>query len=105
MIPRHFVITMVVLLVAVLGLGGYAWHMRKTVAATPVASTDTRARMVGGSTSRRYDSSWASNHSTHGMDTTRADTPSAASCSRASSAIATSLPVPIRMTSSPPAST
>jgi hypothetical protein len=43
MIPRHFVITMVVLLVAVLGLGGYAWHMRKTVAATPVASTDTRA--------------------------------------------------------------
>jgi hypothetical protein len=43
MIPRHFVITMVVLLVAVLGLGGYAWHMRKTVAAAPVASTDTRA--------------------------------------------------------------
>jgi hypothetical protein len=43
MIPRHFVITMVVLLVAVLGLAGYAWHMRKTVAAAPVASTDTRA--------------------------------------------------------------
>ncbi len=43
MIPRHFVIAMVVLLVAVLGLGGYAWHMRKTVAATPVASTDIRA--------------------------------------------------------------
>ena len=43
MIPRHFVIAMVVLLVAVLGLGGYAWHMRKTVAAAPVASTDTRA--------------------------------------------------------------
>jgi hypothetical protein len=43
MIPRHFVITMVVLLVAVLGLGGYAWHMRKTVSATPVASTDNRA--------------------------------------------------------------
>jgi hypothetical protein len=54
MIPRHFVIAMVVLLVAVLGLGGYAWHMRKTVAATPVASTDTRplAPPIAGSTER-----------------------------------------------------
>ena len=42
MIPRHFVIAIGVLLVAVLGLTGYAWHMRKTAASTPVASTDTR---------------------------------------------------------------
>jgi spore germination protein GerM len=41
MIPRHLVIAMSVLLVAVLGLSAYAWHMRKT-AATPVTSTDTR---------------------------------------------------------------
>ena len=41
MIPRHFVIAIAVLLVAVLGLTGYAWHMRKTAASTP-ASTDTR---------------------------------------------------------------
>src|SRR5579872_5764550 len=42
MIPRHFIIAMVVLLVAALGLGSYAWHMRKTVTAAPVATTDTR---------------------------------------------------------------
>lgn len=42
MIPRHFLISMAVLLVAALGLTGYAWHMRKTVAATPVAAVDTR---------------------------------------------------------------
>jgi len=42
MIPRHFVIAMAVLLIAVLALTGYAWHMRKTAASTPVASTDTR---------------------------------------------------------------
>jgi Sporulation and spore germination len=42
MIPRHFVIAIAVLLIAVLGLTGYAWHMRKTAASTPVASTDTR---------------------------------------------------------------
>ena len=42
MIPRHLVIAMSVLLIAALGLGLYAWHMRKTVAATPVAIIDTR---------------------------------------------------------------
>jgi len=42
MIPRHFVIAIAVLLIAVLALSGYAWHMRKTAASTPVASTDTR---------------------------------------------------------------
>lgn len=42
MIPRHFVIAIGVLLVAVLALTGYAWHMRKTAASSPVASTDTR---------------------------------------------------------------
>ena len=54
MIPRHFVIAMAVLLVAALGLGIYAWHMRKTVTATPVASTDTRplAPPVAGPTER-----------------------------------------------------
>jgi hypothetical protein len=54
MIPRHFIIAMVVLLVAALGLGSYAWHMRKTVSAAPVASTDTRplAPPVAGPTER-----------------------------------------------------
>src|ERR1035441_4321288 len=54
MIPRHLVIAMSVLLVAVLGLSGYAWHMRKTAAATPVVSTDTRplAPPVAGPTER-----------------------------------------------------
>lgn len=42
MIPRHFVISMGVLLVAVVGLSAYAWHMRSTAASTPVVSTDTR---------------------------------------------------------------
>ena len=42
MIPRHFVIAMMVLLVAVVGLSLYAWHMRSTAASTPVVSTDTR---------------------------------------------------------------
>ena len=42
MIPRHLLIAMAVLLVAVLGLTVYALHMRRTVAATPVASADTR---------------------------------------------------------------
>lgn len=54
MIPRHFIIAMAVLLVAALTLGIYAWHMRKTVTATPVASTDTRplAPPVAGPTER-----------------------------------------------------
>jgi len=54
MIPRHFVIAMAVLLVAVLGLSVYAWHMRSTAASTPVASGDTRplAPPVAGPTER-----------------------------------------------------
>ncbi len=42
MIPRHLKIGMVVLLLAALGLGGYAWHMRKTVTAAEGTPTDTR---------------------------------------------------------------
>jgi hypothetical protein len=54
MIPRHLLIAMAVLLVAVLGLSGYAWHMRKTVASAPGASTDTRllAPPIAGPTER-----------------------------------------------------
>jgi len=54
MIPRHLLIAMAVLLVAVLGLGFYALHMREVVIATPVASTDTRplAPPVAGPTER-----------------------------------------------------
>ena len=53
MIPRHLLITMAVLLVAVLSLSLYVWHMRGT-AATPVASTDQRplAPPVSGPTER-----------------------------------------------------
>lgn len=42
MIPRHLQIAIAVLLVAALALSLYAWHMRKSVAATPLASVDTR---------------------------------------------------------------
>jgi len=42
MIPRHFYISVSVLLLAVLGMGLYAWHMRGRAAATPFISTDTR---------------------------------------------------------------
>jgi hypothetical protein len=42
MIPRHFFIAVSVLLLAVLGMSLYAWHMRGRAAATPVASSDTR---------------------------------------------------------------
>ncbi len=54
MIPRHLIIAMVVLLLAALGLSGYLWHMRRTVTATPVATTDTRplAPPVAGPTER-----------------------------------------------------
>jgi hypothetical protein len=41
MIPRHFYIAVSVLLLAVLGMSLYAWHMRGR-AANPVASLDTR---------------------------------------------------------------
>ncbi len=53
MIPRHLLIAMAVLLIAVLGLSVYAWHMRKIVA-TPGASADTRplAPPVAGPTER-----------------------------------------------------
>jgi hypothetical protein len=42
MIPRHLMIATAVLLAAVLGLSIYAWHVRKTVASKPVATTDAR---------------------------------------------------------------
>lgn len=52
-VPRHLLIAMGVLLVAVLGLSLYAWHMR-TAASAPVGSTDTRplAPPVAGPTER-----------------------------------------------------
>jgi hypothetical protein len=44
MIPRHLLIGVVVLLVAVLGMSIYAWHMRGRVAAIPgQPAADTRA--------------------------------------------------------------
>jgi hypothetical protein len=54
MIPRHLLIAVAVLLVAVLGLTIYALHVRRTVATTPVAATDTRplAPPVAGPTER-----------------------------------------------------
>jgi hypothetical protein len=54
MIPRHLVIAMTILLAAALGLGIYAWNMRKRVTATPVVTTDTRplAPPVTGPTER-----------------------------------------------------
>ncbi len=54
MIPRHLLIAMAVLLVAVLGLTFYALRMRRTAAATPLASTDTRplAPPISGPTER-----------------------------------------------------
>ncbi len=42
MMPRHLMIAFAILLVAALGLSIYAWHMRKDVAAEPVAAVDTR---------------------------------------------------------------
>lgn len=42
MIPRHLLIAMAVLLVAVLGLSVYAWHMRKAAVSAPQVSVDTR---------------------------------------------------------------
>src|SRR5580704_5049770 len=42
MIPRHLYIAISVLLVAVLGMGLYAWRMRGRAAAGPVVSSDTR---------------------------------------------------------------
>jgi hypothetical protein len=53
MIPRHLIIGVAVLILAALGIGIYALHMRKTVAAIPV-SKDTRplAPPVAGPTER-----------------------------------------------------
>lgn len=42
MIPRHLIIGVSVLLLAVLGMGIYALHMRRSVAAIPATSPDTR---------------------------------------------------------------
>jgi hypothetical protein len=42
MIPRSLLITVSVLLLAVLGMSFYAWHMRGRAAAVPIVSTDTR---------------------------------------------------------------
>src|SRR5580700_487767 len=42
MIPRHFYIAVSVLLLAVLGMTLYAWHMRGRAAANPIASLDSR---------------------------------------------------------------
>jgi hypothetical protein len=54
MIPRQFVIAMAVLMLAVLGLSLYAWHIRSVAVATPVTSTDARplAPPVAGPTER-----------------------------------------------------
>jgi hypothetical protein len=41
-IPRHLIIGMSVLLIAVLGMSVYVLHMRRSAAAMPVAVTDTR---------------------------------------------------------------
>lgn len=54
MIPRHLLIGFSVLLVAVLALSVYALRMRRSAAAIPVASTDTRplAPPISGPTER-----------------------------------------------------
>jgi spore germination protein GerM len=54
MIPRHLLIAIGILVVAALGLGIYAWHVRKAATVGPVASTDTRplAPPVAGPTER-----------------------------------------------------
>jgi hypothetical protein len=54
MIPRQFLIAIGVLLLAVLGLSLYAWHIHTAAVATPVTSTDTRplAPPVAGPTER-----------------------------------------------------
>jgi spore germination protein GerM len=54
MIPRQLVIATGVLLAAALGLSLYAWHIRKTAAATTATSNDTRplAPPVAGPTER-----------------------------------------------------
>jgi hypothetical protein len=41
-VPRYFLIMIVVLLLATLGLSVYVWHMRKTATSTPAGAADTR---------------------------------------------------------------
>ncbi len=54
MIPRHLLIAIAILLVAVLGLSFYTLQMRRTAATAPVASADTRLRAppIAGPTER-----------------------------------------------------
>ncbi len=54
MITRQLAIATAVLIVAALGLGAYAWHMRKAAAPSPVAAVDTRplAPPIAGPTER-----------------------------------------------------
>lgn len=54
MIPRHLVISVIVLVAAALGLSVYAWHVRKSVVAVPATAADTRplAPPVTGPTER-----------------------------------------------------
>jgi len=42
MIPRHLLIGMAVLLLAALGMSVYAWRMRRSASAMPLAAIDTR---------------------------------------------------------------
>jgi len=53
-IPRHLLISMAVLVLAALGLSIYAWHVRKTVVATPTAPVNagSLAPPVAGPTER-----------------------------------------------------
>lgn len=54
MIPRHFQITIAVLLIAAFGLSVYVWHMRRIAIVTTAPSTDSRplAPPVAGPTER-----------------------------------------------------
>jgi len=53
-IPRHLLISVVVLLVAAALMSSYAWHMRKLVSGTQIVATDTRplAPPIAGPTER-----------------------------------------------------
>ena len=63
------------------------------------ASTETRALTAAGRTFSRYPGVCSSNHSRHGIDTTRVAMPDFSSVSRASTASCTSEPVATRITS------
>src|SRR5699024_11246640 len=66
--------------------------------ATP-ASTETRARTDDGRTSSRYCAGCSSNHSWHGIETTRVAVPADSSCFAASTARCTSEQVALRIKS------